>query len=72
MFKALGGKDARDAQMGAQSLLDQVRAFNSGQAAAFAASSAAGSGERPAQFFQASILFTLYNANRHRSETIQS
>ena len=74
VFGALRGKDAMDSQSGPQRLLDQVRPFDSGQPAPFAAALAVGLAQwaqRPAQFLQARILLTLYNANRHRSETIQ-
>ena len=65
-LEALGGKDAGHAQAGIESLLDQIGAFDSDKAAVVAA----GASQRPAQFLQTRVLFTLYNANRHRRETL--
>jgi hypothetical protein len=69
---ALSYKDAFNAQPGAQGLFEQVRPFDSGQRPPFAVALAKRVGQRPAQLLQAGILFTLYNANRHRSETFAS
>jgi hypothetical protein len=68
VFKPLRGKGAMDPQPGPQRFFDQVGPLNSGRPAAGLTARIA---ERPAQLFQARILLTLYNANRHGSETIQ-
>ena len=66
LFEALGGEHALDAQAGRKRFSNQVGAFNAGQPAPFAARG----GQSPAKLLQARILLTLYNANRHLSETI--
>jgi hypothetical protein len=59
MLGALGGKDAVEAQVGAESFFDEVGTFDADEGAV------AGMGQGPAQLFQAGVLLTLYNAKRH-------
>jgi len=63
-FRALRRKDAGNAQTRAQRLFQQIGSLDPGQAARLAA----GVGQGAAQLFQAGILLTLYNADRHGCE----
>jgi len=51
---------------GAEGFFEEIGAFDSDQTAVFAQ----GIGEGAAQLFEACILLTLYNANRHQLGTI--
>jgi len=58
----LGGEDAIDSQPGPQGFRDQVGSLDAGPRVL----AAAGMCKRVAEFFEAGILLTLYNTERHR------
>jgi hypothetical protein len=62
---ALGNKNRPDIDSGAESLFNKIRTFDSDKSARFSRRLR----ERFAQLFQAAILLTLYNANRHAIES---
>ncbi|MGA2086406.1 MAG: hypothetical protein ABSG60_12900, partial [Terracidiphilus sp.] len=69
-LKALGREDASHAQTGVESFFEQVQALDSGQATLVTIKIGAGVGQRSPEFFEAGILLTLYNADRHLKRTI--
>ena len=68
MLRALRGEDAIHAEARAYSFAEEVGPFDAGEALRIAA----GLGESAAELFEAFVLLTLYNANRHLFELFAS